>query len=160
MALLATGKKLLREIEQSGAIAIQAPLEGGFEGRYIRRLRLSGYEVVHMTARGLGDLSAYLMGIHGVRPAHLGKKNMDQSAVGDVHYLPPILSYRLDSLPPQSKKSKGVLLWLIEGHILSRPELEYLATLPSLDSRIKVVVEVGGDRSFSWQPLGKMLSAA
>ncbi|MEO1127549.1 MAG: NAD(P)H-quinone oxidoreductase subunit N, partial [Cyanobacteria bacterium J06639_16] len=149
MALLASGKRLIRALEDAGAIAVKAPLEGGFEGRYQRRIRTAGYECLHITARGLGDLSAYLMGIHGVRPPHLGKKNMGQSAaVGDRHYIPPMVGTRLDALQP---KAKGLLIWLIEGQILSKQELQYLAALPQLDTRIKVVVEVGGDRVFSWQ---------
>ena len=74
MALLTTGKPFIRDLEQYGALGVYAPLEGGYEGRYQRRLRATGYNVLHITARGLGDLSAYLTGIHGVRPPHLGKK--------------------------------------------------------------------------------------
>lgn len=157
MALLASGKRLVKALEETGALAVKAPLEGGFEGRYQRRIRTAGYECLHITARGLGDLSAYLMGIHGVRPPHLGKKNIGQSAaVGDCYYIPPMVGTRLETLQP---KAKGLLIWLIEGHILSKQELQYLAALPQLDSRIKVVVEVGGDRVFSWQPLQQMLAA-
>jgi len=71
---LTTGKPFIRDLEQYGALGVYAPLEGGYEGRYQRRLRATGYNVLHITARGLGDLSAYLTGIHGVRPPHLGKK--------------------------------------------------------------------------------------
>ena len=158
MALLATGKKLIRDLERTGAIAIKAPLEGGFEGRYQRRIRAHGYETLNLTARGLGDLSAYLMGIHGVRPPHLGKKNIGQSAaVGNTYYIPPVVSYRLEQLSP---KSKGLVLWIIEGHILSQQELEYLIALPELEPRVKVVLEVGGDRVFSWTPLKDSLAVA
>lgn len=158
MALLTTGKKLIRDLERTGAIAVKAPLEGGFEGRYQRRIRASGYETLNLTARGLGDLSAYLMGVHGVRPAHLGKKNIGQSAaVGYTYYIPPVVSYRLEQLSP---KSKGLVLWLIEGHILSRQELEYLINLPNLEPRVKVVLELGGDRVFSWAPLKDSLAVA
>ncbi|MCG8362938.1 MAG: NAD(P)H-quinone oxidoreductase subunit N [Pseudanabaenales cyanobacterium] len=158
MALLATGKKLIRDLEKTGAIAVRVPLEGGFEGRYQRRIRANGYETLNLTARGLGDLSAYLMGIHGVRPPHLGKKNIGQSAaVGNTYYIPPIVSYRLEQLSP---KSKGLVLWLIEGNILSRQELEYLIGLPELEPRVKVVLEIGGDRVFSWKPLKEALAVA
>ena len=157
MSLLASGKQLIKALEQSGAIAVKAPLEGGFEGRYQRRIRSAGYECLHITARGLGDLSAYLMDIHGVRPPHLGKKNIGQSAaVGDRYYVPPLIGTRLDALPPGSK---GLLVWLIEGHILTTQELQYLVALPKIESRVKVAVEVGGDRVFSWQPLAQMLGA-
>lgn len=73
MPLLTTGKSFIRDLEKSGALAVYAPLEGGFEGRYQRRLRAYGYTSLSITARGLGDLGAYLKGVHGVRPAHLGK---------------------------------------------------------------------------------------
>ncbi|NES85123.1 MAG: NAD(P)H-quinone oxidoreductase subunit N, partial [Moorea sp. SIO2B7] len=111
----------------------------------------------HITARGLGDLGAYLTGVHGVRPAHLGKKNIAQDAmVGPVYYVPPIATYQLETLPA---KSKGLVLWIIEGIILSREEIEYLVNLPKLEPRIKVVLEMGGDRSFRWRPLEDTLIA-
>lgn len=149
MALLTTGSSFIRKLEQSGSLAVYVPLEGGFEGRYRRRLRAAGYTSLCITARGLGDLSAYLTGIHGVRPPHLGKKDIR------VYYLPPIVSYQLEHLPP---KSKGLVLWMIEGHILSSQEVEYLTTLAKQEPRVKVVVEMGGDRSFRWKPLQDALS--
>ncbi|NJR17445.1 MAG: NAD(P)H-quinone oxidoreductase subunit N, partial [Calothrix sp. CSU_2_0] len=39
MALITTGKGLIRDLEKYGALGVYAPLEGGFEGRYRRRLR-------------------------------------------------------------------------------------------------------------------------
>ena len=149
MALLTTGSSFIRKLEQSGSLAVYVPLEGGFEGRYRRRLRAAGYTSLCITARGLGDLSAYLTGIHGVRPPHLGKKDIR------VYYLPPVVSYQLEHLPP---KSKGLVLWMIEGHILSSQEVEYLTTLAKQEPRVKVVVEMGGDRSFRWKPLQDALS--
>ncbi|NEQ33046.1 MAG: NAD(P)H-quinone oxidoreductase subunit N [Leptolyngbya sp. SIO4C5] len=155
MSLLITGKKFIQGLEQSGALAVKVPLEGGFEGRYRRRLRAAGYETFSITARGLGDLSAYLMGVHGVRPPHLGKKTTGQSAaVGYTYYVPPILSYRLESLPAQSK---GLLVWILEGNILSHQEVQYLTNLPKIAPQVKVVVEMGGDRVFSWMPLAQAL---
>jgi NAD(P)H-quinone oxidoreductase subunit N len=100
----------------------------------------------------------YLTGVHGVRPPHLGKKNIGQEgAVGPIYYIPPILQYRLVNLPP---KAEGVVLWLVEGNILSDQELDYLISLPSQDSRLKVVIEMGGDRQVSWKPLRQLVSAA
>ena len=158
MALFTTGKSFIRDLEKLGALGLYVPLEGGFEGRYQRRLRAAGYVTVHITARGLGDLGAYLTGVHGVRPPHLGKKNIGQeAAVGSVYYVPPIASYQLETLPP---KSKGLVLWIIEGQILSRQEVEYLVNLPKLEPRIKVVLEMGGDRFFRWKPLQDSLVAA
>jgi NAD(P)H-quinone oxidoreductase subunit N len=131
------------------------PLEGGFEGRYERRLKTKGYEILKLTARGLGDLAAYLTQVHGVRPPHLGKKTIgNQAAVGQTHFIPPILTYRLDTM---DARAKGMVLWLIEGHILSRQEVAYLVELPNQDPRVKVVVEMGGERYFSWEPLARFL---
>ncbi len=131
-----------------GAVAVYAPLEGGFEGRYLRRIRATGYTSLSLSARGLGDLSMYLTGVHGVRPPHLGKKDIR------TYFIPPILNYHLEKLPP---KSKGLVLWILEGYVLSSQEISYLTVLPSLEPRVKVVVEMGGDRSFRWTPLKDML---
>ncbi|ACK64863.1 NADH dehydrogenase I subunit N [Rippkaea orientalis PCC 8801] len=158
MALLTNGKGFIRALEKSGSLAVYAPLEGGFEGRYQRRLRTNGYHTFSLTARGLGDVSAYLMGVHGVRPPHLGKKNIGQeAAVGPVYFVPPIAAYQLETLPP---KSKGLVLWILEGFILSQTELEYLANLPTLEPRLKVVIELGGERYFSWKPLPEVIKVA
>ena len=158
MALITTGKSFIRALENSGALGVYVPLEGGFEGRYQRRLRTVGYATFHMTARGLGDPAAYLTGVHGVRPPHLGKKDIAQdAAVGPVYFVPPIANYQLETLPANAK---GLVLWIIEGSILSREEKEYLVNLPKLEPRIKVVVEVGGDRYFRWEPLADTLVAA
>jgi NAD(P)H-quinone oxidoreductase subunit N len=158
MALITTGKPFIRDLEKFGTLGVYAPLEGGFEGRYQRRLRAAGYVTLHITARGLGDLAAYLTGVHGIRPPHLGKKTIPNgAAVGFVYYVPPIINYQLEQLPP---KSKGLVLWIIEGHILSNQEVEYLTSLPSIEPRVKVVLERGGDRFFRWTPLEKTLLAA
>jgi NAD(P)H-quinone oxidoreductase subunit N len=148
MALITTGSSFIRDIEQSGALAMYVPLEGGFEGRYRRRLRAAGYTTLNFSARGLGDLAAYLTGVHGVRPPHLGKKDIR------VYYLPPVVGYQLENLPP---KSKGLVLWIIEGSILSQQEVEYLTTLPKQEPRVKIAVEMGGDRAFRWTPLKNTL---
>ncbi|MEM7064264.1 MAG: NAD(P)H-quinone oxidoreductase subunit N [Cyanobacteria bacterium P01_B01_bin.77] len=157
MGLLVLGNRFVRDLESNGALAVRIPLEGGFEGRYQRRMRAAGYESLHMTARGLGDLSAYLGDVHGVRPPHLGKKDTGQAAVGDRYFIPPVLSYRLERMAPGIK---GIVLWLIEGHILSSQELAFLATLGASDPRIKVVVELGGERSFKWFPLKNAVQSA
>lgn len=158
MALITTGNKLIRDLESSGALALYVPLEGGFEGRYQRRIRAAGYTSLNISAKGLGDLSMYLTGVHGVRPPHLGKKSLGSgAAVGYVYYLPPILSTQLENLPP---KSKGLLLWIVEGQVFSRQEIEYLTMLPKIEPRVKVAVEMGGDRSFRWEPLANTLAAA
>ncbi len=158
MALLTTGNALIRDLEKFGALGVYVPLEGGGEGRYRRRLRAAGYANLYITARGLGDLAAYLTGVHGVRPPHLGKKsNSSGAAVGYIYYLPPLITQHLGQLPP---KSKGLVLWIIEGHILSDQEVDYLGTLPKLEPRLKVVIERGGDRTFRWTPLERTLLAS
>jgi NAD(P)H-quinone oxidoreductase subunit N len=158
MALITTGKSFIRALETAGALALYVPLEGGSEGRYQRRLRANGYHTINLTARGLGDLAAYLTGVHGVRPPHLGKKNIGQeAAVGQVYFVPPIATYELSSLPPNAK---GLVLWILEGQILARQELEYLISLPKLEPKIKVAIEMGGERYFKWQPLVDSLKAA
>lgn len=155
MALLTTGKPFIRDLESKGAIAVRMPLEGGFEGRYERRLKAQGYETMNLTARGLGDVAAYLTTIHGVRPPHLGKKSIGSgAAVGYTYFIPPLLTYRLETMAPEAK---GMVLWLIEGHILSRQEIAYLVSLPTVEPRVKVVVEMGGDRAFSWEPLANLV---
>jgi NAD(P)H-quinone oxidoreductase subunit N len=145
--LLTTGKPFIRDLEQAGALAVYAPLEGGFEGRYQRRLRANGYESMRISARGLGDPSTYLTGVHGVRPAHVGKKEIR------TYFIPPILDTYLANLRPNSK---GLVVWLVDGQVLSNQELAYLVELPKLDPRVKVVIEVGGDREFRWVQLSEL----
>jgi NAD(P)H-quinone oxidoreductase subunit N len=145
MALIA-GNAIVQELEAAGALAMYVPPEGGYEGRYQRRLRNAGYEILCITARGLGDVSSYLTAVHGVRPSHLGKKEIR------TYFLPPQIQYRLASLPA---KSKGLVLWMIEGKYLSRQELEVLAQIPAQDSRVKVVIEVG----IRWLSLKEMVTA-
>lgn len=158
MGLIVTGKSFIRDLEKYGALGVYVPLEGGIEGRYQRRVRAAGYQTINITARGLGDIAAYLTTVHGVRPPHLGKKNIGQgAAVGDVYFIPPIASYELETLPANSK---GLVLWIIEGHILSRQEKEDLINLPKDEPRIKVVLEVGGDRYIHWEALENTLVAA
>jgi len=105
----------------------------------------------------MGDVSMYLTGVHGVRPPHLGKKSATADpAVGDRVFVPPIIDTQLTNLPPNSK---GLLLWIVEGYILSNTELEYLVSLPKVNPKVKIVVEMGGDRVFRWQPLQSSLAA-
>lgn len=157
MALITTGGQIYRDLETHGALGVYVPLEGGFEGRYRRRLRSRGYVSLMLSARGLGDIGMYLRGIHGMRTPHLGKKSASSDpAVGDRVYVPPIIDTHLTNLPP---KTKGLLLWVVEGYILSNTELDYLCNLPKLDPRVKVVVEMGGDRAFRWEPLKTSIAA-
>ena len=158
MPLITTGKSFIRALEKNGALGLYMPLEGGAEGRYQRRLRAYGYHTVNLTARGLGDLTAYLTRIHGVRPPHLGKKTIGQDAsVGDIYFVPPIATYELSVLPDHAK---GLALWIMEGAILSSQEIQYLVDLTKAEPKIKVVLEMGGDRYVNWKPLADTLAAA
>jgi NAD(P)H-quinone oxidoreductase subunit N len=150
MGLIITGRKFVNAVATAGAIAVHVPLEGGFEGRYKRRLRAAGYATQFVSAAGLGDLSAYFMGVHGVRPAHVGKQPIR------TYFLPPFVTYHLDNLPPEAL---GLVLWLYDGKKLTAQERAYLCDLTRREPRLKVVVEVGGDRQFRWQPLQEVLAA-
>jgi NAD(P)H-quinone oxidoreductase subunit N len=98
------------------------------------------------------------MGVHGVRPPHLGKKSTGSGAcVGDVYYVPAIAGLQLENLPANAK---GLLLWIIEGFVLSSQELQYLVMLAQTESRLKIVVELEGDRCFRWEPLKQAIVAA
>jgi NAD(P)H-quinone oxidoreductase subunit N len=157
MALITTGGQISRDLETHGALGVYIPLEGGFEGRYRRRLRSRGYVSVMVSARGLGDVGMYLTGVHGVRPPHLGKKSATADpAVGERVFVPPMIETQLTNLSP---KSKGLILWIIDGHVLSNDELDYLVNLPKVNPKVKIVVEMGGDRVFRWQPLSQSLAA-
>ncbi|MGL5197199.1 MAG: NAD(P)H-quinone oxidoreductase subunit N, partial [Chroococcales cyanobacterium] len=87
---------------------------------------------------------------HGVRPPHLGKKDIR------TYFIPPIVTSQLEQLPP---KAKGLVVWLIDGIVLSNQELSYLSELSKIEPRVKVVVEVGGDRTVTWNPLKDLLVA-
>lgn len=151
LKVLVNGSSFVKALETSEALGVYAPLEGGHEGRFERRLRVKGYTTLNITARGLGDLESFLTGVHGVRPSHLGKKNIR------TYFIPPIINYQLENLPP---KSKGLVLWIIEGMVFSSQEVEYLVALAKKTPKLKIVVEMGGDREFSWKPLGDVLAAA
>jgi NAD(P)H-quinone oxidoreductase subunit N len=53
-----------------------------------------------------------------------------------------------------------VVLWLLEGQVLSQAELASLLDLTRREPRLKIVVELGGARSLRWQPLANVLQAA
>ena len=102
------------------------PSGGGFETRLLRRLRAAGYAAQLCSARGLGDPETFLLGLHGVRPPHLGHQSIGgAAAVGAV-------SMTLPQLMPQIQTGKPVLLWLLEAQVLSRAELDTFVELPRL----------------------------
>jgi NAD(P)H-quinone oxidoreductase subunit N len=144
MLLIGTGKRFVSALEKAGALAVSVPPEGGSEGHYRRRIKGAGYTVVHMSARGLGDLSSFLTQTHGVCPAHLGKSKLR------TYYFPPLIEQYKAAMPA---RSKGLVFWLIEGGFLSRQELDYLVRLSQQNPSVKFVVEVESDRVFRWKPL-------
>ena len=132
---------------------MHAPLEGGAETRLLRRLRAAGYRTQITSARGLGDPEVFLFQKHGVRPPHLGHQSVGRgAAVGEVQEVMPQLGELLLG-------EKPVVLWLLEGQVLSRSELLSLCDLCRREPRLKVVVEMGGARSLRWQPLTRLLGA-
>ena len=151
MLLIGSGKKFVTTIEKSGVVAVSVPPEGGSEGHFRRRVAGAGYQVVHMSARGIGDITSFFTQAHGVRPSHLGKSKLR------TYYFPPLIDQYLQAMSP---KSKGLVFWLIEGNFLSRQELSYLQQLSDKDSRVKFVVEVETDRVFRYKPLSERLKAS
>ena len=151
MALLTTGKKFIKAVESAGAVGVYIPLEGGFEGRYKRRLRAAGYVTQFLSAPGMGDLTSYLTEVHGVRPPHVGKQDIR------TFFLPPIAGYQIEALP---SNVKGLALWLYDGQRLSGQELSSLCDLVKQQPKLKIVVELGGDRVFRWQPLSQAIPVA
>ncbi|XP_076886859.1 NAD(P)H-quinone oxidoreductase subunit N, chloroplastic-like [Bidens hawaiensis] len=136
--------KWLADVEEHKAIAIYSPHEGGYEGRYLNRLRYQGYRFLDLSARGLGDPETTLTKLHPVCPAHVGKQPIAR------WYFPPEVDYRLSLLPPDAK---GLVLWILEAKVLSKAELQFLALLPSLRPKVRMIAECGNWRKFVWTPL-------
>ena len=150
MPLLLSGRKFRRELESFGCLAIYVPLEGGTETRLLRRLRASGYSTQISSARGLGDPEVFLMQLHGIRPPHLGHQSVGRNgALGEVQQVIPQLNELL-------REKKPVVLWLIEGQVLSNSELLALEDLCKREPRLKIVVEIGGSRNLKWQPISEL----
>jgi NAD(P)H-quinone oxidoreductase subunit N len=147
MPLLLTGQGFRQELERAGALALYVPLEGGSETRLLRRLRAAGYRAHLTSARGLGDPEVFLFQLHGVRPPHLGHQSVGRTAaVGEVQRVQPQLGHLLGGTTP-------VVLWLLEGQVLSSAERNSLVELCKREPRLKVVVEMGGARALRWKPL-------
>ena len=54
-------------------------------------------------------------------------------------------------------KGNPLVLWLIEGQVLSNSELLALCDLCDRDPQLKIVVEMGGARSLTWKPMRSFL---
>lgn len=153
MPLLLSGRGFKQDLERCGALALFAPLEGGAETRLLRRLRAAGYQAQITSARGLGDPEAFLFQLHGVRPPHLGHQSVGRgAAVGEVQRVMPQLGALLEGSAP-------ILLWLLEGQVLSSAELASLVALTRREPRFRLVVEMGGSRALRWQPLEHLVTA-
>jgi NAD(P)H-quinone oxidoreductase subunit N len=153
MPLLLTGRGFRQDLEKAGALGLFVPLEGGAETRLLRRLRAAGYRALLTSARGLGDPAAFLLELHGVRPPHLGHQSVGRTAaVGEVQRVMPLLAPQFDGQGP-------ILLWLLEGQVLSKAELQSLLSLTRLEPRLRIVVEMGGARALRWQPLAELVPA-
>ena len=151
MPLLLSGRGFRQDLERAGALALFAPLEGGAETRLMRRMRAVGYRAQLTSARGLGDPEAFLLQLHGVRPPHLGHQSIGRgAAVGTVERVIPQLGAALEGSGP-------ILLWLLEGQVLSSAELASLLALTRREPRLKIVVEMGGSRALRWRPLAELL---
>mgnify|MGYP001295033397 CR=1 FL=1 len=151
MPLLLSGRKFRRDLESFGCLAIHTPLEGGTETRLLRRLRAAGYRTQITSARGLGDPEVFLFQLHGIRPPHLGHQNVGRNgALGEVQQVMPQLNEFL-------KDNDPVVLWLLEGQVLSKSELLNLVDICKREPRFKIIVEMGGARSLSWQPMTQLL---
>jgi NAD(P)H-quinone oxidoreductase subunit N len=134
MPLLLSGRGFRQELERAGALALFAPLEGGAETRLLRRLRAHGYRAQICSARGLGDPEAFLLQLHGVRPPHLGHQSVGRgAAVGEVQRVMPQLGALLEGDAP-------IVLWLLEGQVLSSAERASLVNLSLREPRLNPVV--------------------
>ncbi len=152
MPLLLSGRNFRRDLEASGCLAIFTPLEGGSETRLLRRLRAAGYKTQITSVRGLGDPEVFLLQLHGVRPPHLGHQNVGRNgALGEVQQVIPQLNEFLENNSP-------IVLWLLEGQVLSQSELLNLNDICHREPRLKIVIEMGGSRSLQWKPLTSLLN--
>ena len=153
MPLLLSGRNFRRDLEDFGCLAIHSPLEGGTETRLLRRLRAAGYRTQIISVRGLGDPEVFLFELHGIRPPHLGHQNIGRNgALGEVQQVMPQLNEFLNTNDP-------VVLWLLEGHVLSRSELLNLNNICQREPRFKVVVEMGGSRNLRWQAMSTLINS-
>ncbi|KAG8078682.1 hypothetical protein GUJ93_ZPchr0007g5412 [Zizania palustris] len=134
----------LDDVEKHKSLAIYPPHEGGYEGRYLNRLRYQGYYFLDLSARGLGDPETTLTKIHPVCPPSLGRQPVAR------WYFPPEVDYRLSLLHPDAK---GLIVWITEAKVLSKAELQFLAMLPDIRPKVRVIAECGNWRKFIWKPL-------
>ena len=147
MPLLLSGRQFRNELEKAGCLAIRTPLEGGAETRLLRRLKAAGYRTKITSARGLGDPEVFLLKLHGIRAPHLGHQNVGRNgALGEVQQvIPQVHEFLADG--------KSVVIWLLEGQVLSHSELLALCDICDREPKLKIVVEMGGSRALQWEPM-------
>jgi NAD(P)H-quinone oxidoreductase subunit N len=63
----------------------------------------------------------------------------------------------MPQLGPLLEGAQPILLWLLEGQVLSSAELASLVSLTRREPRLRVVVELGGARALRWQPLAELI---
>ncbi len=152
MPLVLSGKKFRKDLETYRCLAIRTPLEGGSETRLLRRLKAAGYKTQILSVRGFGDPETFLVKLHGIRPPHLGHQNVGRNAaLGEVQQVMPQAHELLT-------EDKPVVLWLIEGQVLSNSELLSLCDLSERDQKLKFVVEMGGSRKLEWQSMRNFIN--
>ena len=54
------------------------------------------------------------------------------------------------------RRRQPVVLWLLEGQVLSAAEITSLVALCKREPRLKIVVEMGGARELRWKPLAEV----
>jgi NAD(P)H-quinone oxidoreductase subunit N len=62
----------------------------------------------------------------------------------------------MPQLGPALSGPKPILLWLLEGQVLSAAERNSLQALCQRESRLHLVLEMGGSRNLRWQPLQEL----
>lgn len=70
--------------------------------------------------------------------------------MGEVQRVMPQLGPLLEGDGP-------IVVWLLEGQVLSRAELASLVALSAREPRLRFVVEMGGARALRWRPLAELV---
>ena len=152
MPILLSGQRFHDDLYKSCSLAFFAPLEGGYETRLLRRMRAKGFKTTILSARGLGDPEVFLFKLHGIRPPHLGHQSIGRNgALGEVQQVIPQTAELFND------ESKKKLLWVLEGQVLSKSELERLLKISKSDNKLKIVIEMGGSRKLEWKPLAEYI---
>ena len=86
-----------------------------------------------------------------LRAAGYQAQMLSARGLGEVQRAAPLLG-------PQFAGEGPVLLWLLEGQVLSSAELASLCNLCRREPRLRIVVEMGGARALRWQPLNTLLA--